>query len=103
MISFKPIGNQLVIEMPEDKTMTKGGLYLPQIEEKVSKPVTGIVIAAGPGKRLSSGVVAPMTVKAGDKILFGKYTGSELELDEKLYYVMSEDDVMAVIEEGNSK
>ncbi|MFA5135753.1 MAG: co-chaperone GroES, partial [Patescibacteria group bacterium] len=50
-----------------------------------------------------SGVVAPMTVKAGDKILFGKYTGSELELDEKLYYVMSEDDVMAVIEEGDSR
>lgn len=99
MVNFRPIGNQVVVEMDADKEKSKGGLYLPQTNEKVSKPITGKVIAVGNGKKFANAEIGVMTVKAGDKVLFGKYAGSEVELDDKLYYIMSEDDIMAVIEE----
>lgn len=94
-LKLKPLGDRVIVERLGMKEKSQGGLYLPDTAQE--KPQEGKVIAVGPGKTLKNGKLVPPTVKAGDRILFGKYSGSELKVDEKEYVFLSEDDILAII------
>lgn len=92
---LRPLNDRVVVEYALQEERTKGGIVIPDTVKE--KPAKGIVVAVGPGKRLESGEIQAMSVKVGDLVLFGKYAGTEVELDKK-YMVMREDDIMAVIQ-----
>ncbi len=94
-LKLKPIGDRVIVERVDSKEKSQGGLYLPDSAQE--KPQEGKVIAVGPGKTLKNGKVVPPAVKAGDRILFGKYSGSELKVDEKEYVFLNEDDILAIV------
>ncbi len=95
-MSIQPLSNRVFIEpMEEDKT-TKSGIVLPDTAEK-ERPIKGKVIVTGPGKLSPEGKLLPMTVKAGNIVLFKKYGPDEIELEGKKYLVGDEDDVLAII------
>jgi len=91
-----PLGDRLLVERLEAEEKTAGGIVLPDTAKE--KPIQGKVIAVGEGRRNDDGKIVPMSVKKGDKILFGKYSGSEVKLDGKEYLIMKEDDVLAILE-----
>lgn len=93
---IRPLGDRLVVEPQEQETTTKGGIVLPGTAEK-DKPIRGKVVAIGNGKYID-GKVQPLQVKIGDNILFGKYAGTSVKLEEKELLVMREEDVMGVLE-----
>jgi chaperonin GroES len=93
--TIKPLQDRVLIERALEEEKSKGGIVIPDTAKE--KPVRGIVVKVGPGKRLESGEIQPMSVKEGDGILFGKYAGTEVKLDGKEYIVMREDDIMAII------
>ena len=95
-LKLKPIGDRVIVQRLGSAEKTKTGLYLPDSAQE--KPQEGKVIAVGSGKTLPSGKVVPPGVKAGDKIIFGKYSGSEIKVDDKEYVFLSEDEILAVIE-----
>jgi chaperonin GroES len=92
----RPLHNRLIVERIEEDTKTPGGIIIPDTAKE--KPQQGRVVAAGPGKRDDKGKLVAMEVKEGDRILFGKYSGSEVKLDGEDRLIMSEDDVLAVLE-----
>ena len=94
-LKLKPIGDRVIVQRLGSAEKTKGGLYLPDSAQE--KPQEGKVIAVGSGRTLKSGKVVPLAVKAGDKIIFGKYSGSEIKVDDKEYVFLSEDDILAVV------
>jgi chaperonin GroES len=94
-LKLKPIGDRVIVQRVDSKEKSEGGLYLPDSAQE--KPQEGKVIAVGPGKTLKNGKVVAPAVKAGDRILFGKYSGSELKVDEKEYVFLNEDDILAII------
>jgi len=85
-----------MVERLEEKEVKKGGIIIPDTAKE--KPQEGKVIAAGNGKVGDNGKKIPLDVKAGDKILFGKYSGSEVKIDDKEYLIMREEDVLAILE-----
>jgi len=85
-----------VVKRIAEETTTKGGIIIPDTAKE--KPISGQVLAVGSGKILDSGSVRPMDVKAGDRVLFGKYTGTEVKIDGEDHLILREDDVLAVIE-----
>jgi len=95
-MNIRPLHDRVVIKRMEEETTSPGGIVIP--DSAAEKPVRGEVIAVGKGKILENGDVRPLDLKAGDKILFGKYSGTEVKVDDQDYLVMREDDVMAVIE-----
>lgn len=95
-MTLKPLGDRVVISRTEDGEQIKGGIIIPDSAKE--KPQRGEVVGAGPGKRLESGKVAPMDVKAGDTVLFGKYSGSDVTVDGEDLLVIREDEILAVIE-----
>ena len=94
-MNLKPIGDKIIIEVLEAAEKTAGGIVVPDAAKE--KPQEGKVIAIGEGKLLSSGKIVPPTVKPGDRILFGKYTGNEIKVDENEYLIMNEDDILAIL------
>jgi chaperonin GroES len=94
-LKLKPIGDRVIVQRLGSAEKTKGGLYLPDSAQE--KPQEGKVIAVGSGKLLKNGKVIPLSVKPGDKILFGKYSGSEIKVDDKEYVFLNEDDILAII------
>ncbi|MFH0839478.1 MAG: co-chaperone GroES [Candidatus Omnitrophota bacterium] len=94
-MKIQPLGDRIVIEVLEAKEKTKGGIVLPDSAKE--KPQEGKVVAVGKGKVSDDGKVIPLEVKVGDKILYGKYTGTEVTLDEKEYLIIKEEDVLAVV------
>ena len=94
-MNLKPIGEKVLVELLEAKEKTKGGIILPDTAKE--KPQEGKIIAVGKGKTLASGKVIPPHVKAGDKILFGKYSGNEVQVDGHDYLIMNEDDILAIV------
>ncbi|MDQ8039868.1 MAG: co-chaperone GroES [Rickettsiella sp.] len=90
-----PLQDRMIVERAVEETRSKGGIVIPDSAKE--KPVKGIVVAVGPGKRLESGETQAMSIKVGDEILFGKYAGTEVKLDDKEYIVMREDDAIAII------
>jgi len=91
-----PLGDRLLVERLEAEEKTAGGIVLPDTAKE--KPIRGKVIAVGEGRRTDEGKVIPLQVKKGDKVLFGKYAGSEVKVDGNEYLIMKEDDVLAIIE-----
>ena len=94
-MNLKPIGDKVIIEVLEAQGKTAGGIVLPDVAKE--KPQEGKVIAVGDGKILPSGKAVPPTVKPGDRILFGKYTGSEIKVEENEYLIVNEDDILAIL------
>src|SRR5579871_4974168 len=95
-IKLRPLHDRLVVERLEEAEMSKGGIVIPDSAKE--KPSRGVVLAVGTGKILENGEIRPLDVKVGSKVLFGKYSGTEIKLDGKDLLVMREDDVMAIIE-----
>jgi chaperonin GroES len=96
-MKVKPLQDRLVIKRLEEEEKTKGGIIIPDAAKE--KPQEGRVIAVGEGKVLESGQRSPVSVKVGDKILFGKYSGTEIKIDGEEHLILREDDVLAVIED----
>jgi chaperonin GroES len=95
-LKIRPLHDRIVARRVIEQDKTKGGLFIP--DNAKEKPLEAVVIAVGSGKRLDNGKLQELTVKAGDKILIGKYTGSEVKLDGEDHIILSEDDVLAVLE-----
>src|SRR3989454_11778269 len=96
VMKMRRMHERLLVERLEEKEVKKGGISIPDTAKE--KPQEGKVIAAGNGKVTDEGKKVPLDVKAGDKILFGKYSGSEVKLDDKEYLIMREEDVLAILE-----
>ncbi len=95
-MKIRPLHDRLLVERLEAKEMKKGGIIIPDTAKE--KPQEGKVAAAGTGKLTDDGKRRPLDVKAGDRILFGKYAGSEVKLDDKEYLILREDDVLAILD-----
>lgn len=95
MAAFKPLHDRVVVERVEAEEKTASGIVLPGSASE--KPDMGIVIAVGDGKILDNGTKITMNVKAGDKVIFGKYSGQAVKLDSKEYLVMREDDILGIV------
>ena len=95
-MKIRPLHDRLLVERLEEKEVKKGGIIIPDTAKE--KPQEAKVIAVGNGKITDEGKKIPLDVKAGDKILFGKYSGSEVKIDDKEYLIMREDDVLAILE-----
>jgi chaperonin GroES len=95
-MNIRPLDNRVVIKRMEEERTTAGGIVIP--DSATEKPIRGEVISVGAGKRLDSGETRAMVVKAGDKVLFGKYSGTEVKVDGDELIIMSEDDILAVID-----
>jgi len=95
-MKIRPLHDRILVERVEEKETVRGGIIIPDSAKE--KPQEGKVIAAGNGKVGEDGKRIPLDVKAGDKILFGKYTGSEVKIDEKEYLILREEDVLAILE-----
>jgi chaperonin GroES len=95
-MKIRPLHDRLLVERLAEKEVKKGGIIIPDTAKE--KPQEAKVIAVGTGKVTDEGKKIPLGVKAGDKILFGKYSGSEVKIDDKEYLIMREDDVLAILE-----
>jgi chaperonin GroES len=95
-MKIRPLHDRILVERLEEQEFCKGGIIIPDTAKE--KPQEGKVIAAGNGKVGDDGKKIPLDVKAGDCILFGKYSGSEVKIDEKEYLIMREEDVLAILE-----
>ena len=100
-MDIRPLHDRIVVKRLEQQEQMQGGLYIPDSAKE--KPQEGQVIAVGNGKKTEEGKTIPLDVKAGDRILFGKYSGSDIKLDGEEYLIMREDEVLAVIEGGTKK
>ena len=92
---IKPLGERIVVKVKEKDMTTASGIVLPDTAKE--KPQEGEVIAVGPGKMLESGKVAPMEVKKGDRVLFAKYSGNEVKVDDEDYLIIRQSDILAVL------
>jgi chaperonin GroES len=95
-MKLRPLHDRVIVKRTEEERTSPGGIVIP--DTAAEKPVRGEVIAAGNGKLLENGQLRPLDVNVGDKVLFGKYSGSEVKVDGEELLVMREDDIMAVIE-----
>ena len=95
-MKIRPLHDRVIIRRTEEERTSPGGIVIP--DTATEKPIKGEVVAVGNGKVLDSGETRPLDLKAGDKVLFGKYSGTEVKVDGEELLVMREDDVMAVIE-----
>ncbi|HEV2495825.1 MAG TPA: co-chaperone GroES [Terriglobia bacterium] len=95
-MTVRPLHDRLLIKRIEEKESVKGGIIIPDTAKE--KPQEGEVIAVGRGKKTEEGKVIPLDVKAGDRILFGKYSGTEIKIDNQEYLILREDEVLGVLE-----
>ena len=95
-MKFRPLHDRVVVKRIEAEEKTKGGIIIPDTAKE--KPQEGEVVAAGPGGRDESGKLVPIDLKVGDRILFGKWSGTEIKLDGKEFKILNSDDVLAVLE-----
>jgi chaperonin GroES len=95
-MKFRPLHDRVVIRRVEEDTKTSGGIIIPDTAKE--KPMQGEVVAVGPGARDDSGKVVPLDVKAGDRVLFGKWSGTEVKIDGDELLIMKESDILGVIE-----
>jgi len=94
-MAIQPLGDRVIVKPLEAEEKTKGGIVLPDTAKE--KPQEGEVIAVGTGRRLDDGKIAPLEVKKGDKVLYGKYAGTEVKLDGEEHLIMREEDILAII------
>ena len=95
-MKFRPLHDRVVVKRVEEEGKTKGGIIIPDTAKE--KPMEGEVVAVGPGARDEKGALVPLDVKAGDRILFGKWSGTEIKLDGVEYLIMKESDIMGIVE-----
>jgi chaperonin GroES len=95
-MKLRPLQDRIIVKRLEEETKTAGGIFIPETAKE--KPQRGEIIEVGNGKKTEDGKVLPLDVKKGDKVLFGKYAGTEIKLDGEEYLMMREDDILAVIE-----
>jgi len=95
-MAIQPLHDRIILESAQKEERTAGGIILPDTAQE--KPQRGTVLAVGPGKRLDSGQLAPVDVKAGDTVLYGKYGGTEVKVDGKDYVILRAEDILAVLE-----
>jgi len=95
-MKFRPLHDRILVKRLESEAKTKGGIIIPDTAKE--KPQEALVISVGPGKVNEDGKVTPLDVKKGDKVLFGKYSGSEITLDGEDHLIIREEDVLAVLE-----
>jgi chaperonin GroES len=100
-MKIRPLHDRIVVKRVEAEDNKVGGLYIPDSAKE--KPQEGEVVAVGNGKRGEDGKLIPLDVKAGDRILFGKYSGSDIKIDGEEYMIMREDEVLGVLEGGSKK
>jgi chaperonin GroES len=96
-MKIKPLQDRIIVKRLEEEEKTKGGIIIPDAAKE--KPQEGRVIAVGDGKVLDNGQKAALTVKVGDKILFGKYSGTEIKIDGEEHLILREDDVLGIVED----
>ncbi len=99
-MKLRPLHDRILVERVEEEAQVKGGIIIPDSAKE--KPQQGKVIAVGNGKRQEDGSIAPLDVKAGDRILFAKYAGTEVKIDDTEYLIFREDEVLAILEEKES-
>jgi chaperonin GroES len=95
-MKFRPLGDRVLVKRVEEEEKTKGGIIIPDTAKE--KPQEGEVVAVGPGARDDNGKIQPLDVKAGDRILFGKWSGTEVKVDGQDLLIMKESDVLGVVE-----
>ncbi|MCK6484660.1 MAG: co-chaperone GroES [Phycisphaerae bacterium] len=95
-MNLRPLDDRVIVEQSEAEEKTAGGIVLPDTAKE--KPTRGTVMAVGPGKLLDTGNRAPMSVKVGNNVLYGKYAGTEVDVSGKKYYVLRETDILAIVE-----
>ncbi|HTG80771.1 MAG TPA: co-chaperone GroES [Geobacteraceae bacterium] len=95
-MKLRPMQDRIIVKRMEEETKTAGGIFIPETAKE--KPQKGEVIAVGNGKKTDDGKVIPLDVKAGDKVLFGKYAGTEIKIEGEEYLIMREDDILGVME-----
>ena len=94
-LKIKPLADRVVVKPMEAEEKTKGGIILPDTAKE--KPVEGTIVAAGPGKVSENGELVKMSIKVGDKVLYGKYSGTEVTIEGEEYLIMRESDIFAII------
>jgi chaperonin GroES len=95
-MKIRPLQDRVIVKRVEEEETTKGGIIIPDTAKE--KPIEGKVIAVGKGKVREDGTVQPLDVKEGDKILFGKYAGTEIKIEGEEHLIMREDDILGVIQ-----
>jgi chaperonin GroES len=95
-MKFRPLHDRVVVKRVDEDTKTKGGIIIPDTAQE--KPMQGEIIAAGPGARDESGKIVPLDVKKGDKVLFGKWSGTEVKIDGTDLLIMKESDIMGILD-----
>ena len=95
-MKVRPLQDRVIVKRVDEEQITKGGIIIPDTAKE--KPIEGKVVAVGNGKVLESGKKAPLEVKEGDLVLFGKYSGTEIKIDGEEHLIMREDDIIAVVE-----
>jgi chaperonin GroES len=96
-MKIRPLYDRVVVKRIEEKQAMQGGLYIPDSAKE--KPQEGEVVAVGKGKRLENGTLVALDVQAGDRILFGKYSGSDIKLDGEEYMIMREDEILGILDQ----
>jgi chaperonin GroES len=95
-MKLRPLQDRIIVKRLEEETMTAGGIFIPETAKE--KPQKGEVIAVGKGKKTEDGKVIPVDVKKGDKVLFGKYAGTEIKIEGEEFLIMREDDILGIME-----
>ena len=95
-VQFRPLHDRVVVKRVEEDKKSKGGIIIPETAQE--KPMQGEVVAVGPGGRTESGMLVPIDVKAGDIVLFGKWSGSEIKIDGVEFLIMKESDILGVVD-----
>ena len=95
-MQLRPLQDRIIVKRVEEEAKTAGGIFIPETAKE--KPQQGEVVAVGNGKKTEDGKVLPIDVKVGDKVLFGKYAGTEIKLDGQDYLIMREDDILGIVE-----
>ena len=95
-MSLRPLQDRIIVKRVEEETKTAGGIFIPETAKE--KPQKGKIVAVGNGKKTEDGKVIPIDVKVGDKVLFGKYSGTEIKIDGDELLIMREDDILGVVE-----
>ena len=100
-MKFRPLHDRVLVKRIEGEEKTKGGIIIPDTAKE--KPMEGKVIAAGSGIRNEDGKLVPLDVKAGDRILFGKWSGTEVKIDDDELLIMKESDILGIVEDGKKE
>jgi chaperonin GroES len=94
-MSLRPLQDRILVKRVEEETKTAGGIFIPETAKE--KPQRGEIVAAGNGKKTEEGKVLPLDVKVGDKVLFGKYSGTEIKVDGEEFLIMREEEVLGIV------